>query len=144
MPTYKMITGVPGCLSQLSVWLRIRSWSHSLWVPALHQALCWQLGAWSLLQILCLLLSLPLLCSCSVSLCLSKINIGAPGWLSRLNIRLRLRSWSHGSRILSPRVGLCADSSGPGACFGFCIFLSFCSFPAHTLSLSLSKIKNKH
>ena len=32
------------------------------------------LRAWSLLQILCLLLSLPLPHSCTVSLCLSKIN----------------------------------------------------------------------
>ena len=39
--------GVPGPLSQLSVnsWFRLRSWSHSLWVQALHQALRWQLGA---------------------------------------------------------------------------------------------------
>ena len=31
-----------------------------------------------------------------------------------------------------PRVGLCADSSGPGACFGLCVSLSL------SLSLSLS------
>ena len=39
-----------------------------------------------------------------------------------------------------PRVGLCADSSEPGACFGFCVSLSLCSSPTHALSLSL---KNK-
>ena len=48
---------------------------------------------------------------------------------------------------LSPRVivGLCADSSEPGACFGFCVSLSLCpsSTCTHSLSLSLSKI-NKH
>ena len=34
-----------------------------------------------------------------------------------------------------PRVGLCADSSEPGACFRFCVSLSLCPFPAHALSL---------
>ena len=33
-----------------------------------------------------------------------------------------------------PRVGLCADNSEPGACFGFCVSLSLCPSPAHTLS----------
>ena len=63
--------GAPGELSQLSVWLQLRSWSHGLWVRALHQALCWQLRAWSLLQILYLPLSLPLPCSCSCCLSLA-------------------------------------------------------------------------
>ena len=40
------------------------------------------------------------------------------------------------------RIGLCAHSSEPGACFGFCIPLSLCPFPACALSLSLS-LKNK-
>ena len=39
-----------------------------------------------------------------------------------------------------PPVGLGADSSEPGACFGFCVSLSLCPFPAHALSVSL---KNK-
>ena len=42
-----------------------------------------------------------------------------------------------------PRVGLCVDSSEPGACFGFCVSLSLCPFPAYAVSLSVSKI-NKH
>ena len=42
-----------------------------------------------------------------------------------------------------PSNGLCADSSEPGACFRFCVSLSFCPSPAHILSLSLSKV-NKH
>ena len=50
-------------LSWLSGWLRLWSWSHSLWVWAPHQALCWQFRAWSLCPILCRPLSLPLLCS---------------------------------------------------------------------------------
>ena len=41
-----------------------------------------------------------------------------------------------------PRIGLCANSSEPGACFGFCVPLPLCSSPAHALSLSLS-LKNK-
>ena len=56
----------PGWLSQLSVQLQLRSWSHSLWVRAQCRALCWQLRAWSLLQILCLPLSLPLPCLLSL------------------------------------------------------------------------------
>ena len=46
-------------------------------------------------------------------------------------------------REFEPHVGLCADSSEPGACFGFCISLSLCSSPVHALALSLSKT-NKH
>ena len=45
--------GAPGWLSRLSIQLWLRSWSRSLWVRALRWALCWQLRAWSLLQILC-------------------------------------------------------------------------------------------
>ena len=41
-------------------------------------------------------------------------------------------------REFEPRVGLCADSSDPGACFGFCVSLSLCPSPARALSLSLS------
>ena len=40
-----------------------------------------------------------------------------------------------------PRVGLCADSSEPGACFGFCVSLSLCPSPVHALPLCL---KNKY
>ena len=64
------VVGAPGWLSRLSVRLRLRSWSRGLWVQAPHRALCWQLRAWILLQILCLPLSLTLLHSSSVSLCL--------------------------------------------------------------------------
>ena len=35
-----------------------------------------------------------------------------------------------------PRVGLCADSSQPGACLGFCVSLSLCPSPARALSLN--------
>ena len=40
-----------------------------------------------------------------------------------------------------PHIGLCADSSEPGACFGFCVSLSLCP-PPLTPCLSLS-LKNK-
>ena len=66
----RTLVGAPGWLSRLSGRLQFRSWSHSPWVPAPHQALCWQLRAWILLWILCLPLSLPLPRWCSVCLCL--------------------------------------------------------------------------
>ena len=64
------ILGAPVWLSRLNIKHRLRSRSHGRWVRAPRRGLCWQLGAWSLLQILCLPLSLPLPHSCSVSLCL--------------------------------------------------------------------------
>ena len=77
----KIFLGVPGWLSRLSFRLRLRSWSHGLWVRAPCRALCWQLKAWSLLQIPLFRfpsLSAPpplvLSLSLSLSLCLSKIN----------------------------------------------------------------------
>ena len=66
--------------------------------------------------------------------------LGAPGWFSRLNVQLRLRSRSHPSEF-EPRVRLCADSSKPGACFGSCVSLSLCYSPAFSFSLSLSLSK---
>ena len=62
----------PGWLSQLNVWLQLRSWSRGSWVWALRWALCWQLRGCSLRWILCLPLLLPL--SLSRTLSLSKIN----------------------------------------------------------------------
>ena len=38
-------------------------------------------------------------------------------------------------REFEPRGGLCADSSEPGAGFGFCVSLYLCPSPAHALSL---------
>ena len=41
--------------------------------------------------------------------------------------------------MFKPHIGLCADSSETGACFGFCVFLSLSlPLPMLTLSLSLS------
>ena len=42
-----------------------------------------------------------------------------------------------------PSIGLCADSSEPGASFGFCVSLSLCPSPTHTLCFSFSKINIK-
>ena len=38
-------TKAPGWLSQLSIWLQLRSWSRTPWVQTPYQALCWQLRA---------------------------------------------------------------------------------------------------
>ena len=35
-----------------------------------------------------------------------------------------------------PRIGLCADGSEPGTCFGFCVSLALCPSPAHALFLN--------
>ena len=72
--TNKQKNGEPGWLSRLGIWLRLRSWSHGWWVQAPHQALCWQLRARSLFQILCLPLSLWHFPTRTLSLCLLKIN----------------------------------------------------------------------
>ena len=61
---------------------------------------------------------------------------GAPGWLSRLSVRIQLRSGSHGSWVRAP-VRLCADGSEPGACFRVCVSLSL-PLPC-SLSVSLSQ-----
>ena len=67
---------------------------------------------------------------------------GASGWLRQLGT-----NFGSGHDLVvhefEPHVGLCADSSKPRPCFGFCVSLSVCPSPLHTLSLSPSKI-NKH
>ena len=67
---------------------------------------------------------------------------GAPGWRSRLSVRLQP---GHHLAVheFEPRVRLWADGSEPGACFRFCVSLSLCPSPVHALSLSVPKI-NKH
>ena len=45
---------------------------------------------------------------------------------------------------LEPRVRLCADSSEPGACFGFWVSLSLCPSPAQRSVLLCLKNKYKH
>ena len=156
----------PGWLSWLSVRFWLGSGSRGLWVQAPNLALCWQLRAWSLPGILCLPLSLPLPCSC----CLSKMNkcfkknLKYPLYLyasptnkrtpklKKQYIQARAQSVEHptldfGSghdltvREFKPHIGLCADSSEPGACFWFCVPLSLCPSPAHAVSLWKVNIK---
>ena len=59
-------------------------------------------------------------------------SVGLPLWL---------RSCPQGLWF-EPRIGLCADSSEPGTCFGFCVSLSLC--PSSASALSLSQKINKH
>ena len=67
---------------------------------------------------------------------------GAPGWRSRLSVRLR-PGHDLAVREFEPRVRLWADGSEPGACFGFCVSLSLCPSPVHALSLSVPKINKR-
>ena len=70
---------------------------------------------------------------------IKKHFVGAPGWLSQLSADF---SSGHDLTVFGfePHVGLYADSSEPGVCFGFCVSLSLCTSPACALSLFL---KNK-
>ena len=67
-------------------------------------------------------------------------GLGAPGWLNWLS---QLTDFGSGHDLMPHwfelRAGLCADSSEPGACFGFCLPLSL---PLLCLCLSL-KYKHK-
>ena len=68
--------------------------------------------------------------------------LGAPGWRSRLSVRLQ-PGHDLAVRGFEPRVGLWADGSEPGACFRFCVSLSLCPSPIHALSLSVPKINKR-
>ena len=63
---------------------------------------------------------------------------GSVGWASDFGS-------SHDLTVggFKPRDGLCAVSSEPGTCFGFCVSLSLCPSPVHALSLSVSKINKR-
>ena len=52
----------------------------------------------------------------------------APGWRSRLSVRLQ-PGHDLAVREFKPRIGLWADGSEPGACFRFCVSLSLCPSP---------------
>ena len=68
---------------------------------------------------------------------IEKTTQGAPEGLGWLSV-----SFGSGHDLtlhkFEPRVGLCADSSEPGACFTFCVSFSLCPSLTRTLSLSLS------
>ena len=80
--------------------------------------------------------------SCTSFLLSKDCHLGAPGWRSRLSVRLQP---GHDLAVceFEPRVGLWADSSEPGACFLFCVSLSLCPSPVHALSLSVPKINKR-
>ena len=54
--------------------------------------------------------------------------------VKRLTSAQVMISWLVGSQA---HVRLCADSSEPGVCFGFCVSVCLCLSPAHALSVSL-------
>ena len=63
---------------------------------------------------------------------------GAPGVAQSLKRRTSAQVMMSQSEF-EPCIGLCADSSEPGARSGFCVSLSLCPSPTHTLSLSVSQ-----
>uniref|UniRef100_A0A667FZE8 Small nuclear ribonucleoprotein Sm D2 n=1 Tax=Lynx canadensis TaxID=61383 RepID=A0A667FZE8_LYNCA len=69
-------------------------------------------------------------------------SLGAPGWCSRLSVRLQ-PGHDLAVREFESRLRLWADGSEPGACFRFCVSLSLCPSPVHALSLSVPKINKK-
>ena len=75
------------------------------------------------------------------------IKIGSRGtWLAQ-SVKLPTLDLSSGHDLMvcefEPLVGLCADSSEPGARFGFCVSLFLCPSPTHAPSLPLSEINIK-
>ena len=63
---------------------------------------------------------------------------GAPGWLSRLSVQLRLRSWSCGSQVWAPRGALCWQLRAWSLLLILCLPLSL-TLPSFMLCLSLSQ-----
>ena len=68
---------------------------------------------------------------------------GTPGWLSRLSIQLRFRSWSHGSWVWAPCGALCWQLRAWSLLRMLCLPLSPKPSPTRTLSLSKINIKKK-
>ena len=54
---------------------------------------------------------------------------GAPGWLSRLSVRLQLRSWSHGLWVQAPRRALCWQLRAWSPLWILCLPLSLSAPP---------------
>ena len=85
---------------------------------------------------------LPVSVPTEIMMVFSLKSSGAPGWRSRLSVRLQ-PGHDLAVREFEPRVGLWADGSEPGACFRFCVSLSL-PLP-RSCSVSLcpkNKIKN--
>ena len=72
------------------------------------------------------------------------VHGGAPGWRSRLSVRLQAQVTISGFTSSSPASGSVLMAPEPGACFRFCVSLSLCpslTFPP--LALCLSKINKR-
>ena len=76
-------------------------------------------------------------CSLLLRVCFRRLG-GSVSWASNF-------SSGHALTVhwVQPRIGLCADSLEPGACFRFCVSLSLCPSPIHALSVSVPKINKK-
>ena len=68
---------------------------------------------------------------------------GAPGWLSRLGIRLQLRSWSLGSWVQAPHWALCWQLRAWSRLWILCLPLPLSAPLSLVLYLCLSKNKCK-
>ena len=66
--------------------------------------------------------------------------LGAPGWLSGLNVSLRLRSWSHSSWVQAPHRALCWQRRAWSLLWILCLPLSLFVLPLLVLSLSLLEV----
>ena len=69
-----------------------------------------------------------------------KMVPGEPRWFTWLNVRLWLRSWSHGSRVWAPCRALCCQLGTWSLLWILSPSLSLCPSPMHALARSF---KNK-
>ena len=72
---------------------------------------------------------------------------GSPGWLSRLSIRLQLRSLSYGSWVRAPRQALCWQFRAWSPLWILCLPLCLPLHSSLSLSqkqISMKEIKKKH
>ena len=60
---------------------------------------------------------------------------GTRRWLSQFSMQLQLMSHDLTVCGFETHIDLCVDSWEPGACFGFCVSLCLCPYPARALSL---------
>ena len=136
--------GCPGGSVGLRLTLDFGS-GHNLTIHRIKPALGSALMAQGLLGILPLLCSLPFPSqhkhTCVLSLSLKLHKQGHLGGLVGL-----ASGFSSGHDLMvcefEPHIGICADSSEPGPCFGFCVPLFL--YPSPTCTLSLSLKINKH
>ena len=128
--------GAPGWLSQLSVRLSILAQVVISWFMGLSRTL----GS-ALTTCLLGILSLPISLSFphSQKQCLNKHLKYKLGCLGGSVSKVSNFGSGHDLTVreFEPYIGLCADSSEPGACFGFCVSFSLSAPPRLKLCLSL-------